>query len=188
MAKKKTKRTRLPRIMPAFRCARVSALRDRIREWDTQALLITNARDIRYLTGFCGEDSWAVVLAKFSVVYIISDSRFEEEIPVVAPGTKPVIRQKTTLAVELKKIIKRHRLKKVALQQGYVTLAQKKALAKEVGAGSLKAVDDGMLKQRSIKDKNEVALIEKAVGIQEESFRRTCKYIKPGMTEGEIAG
>lgn len=174
--------------MPAFRLTRIAALKKRIREWKTQALLVTNDRDIRYLTGFVGEDSWAIVLANSDIVYVISDSRFAEEIPEVAPGVKTVIRVNTALGEELAKIIKRHRINKIGIQQGYVTLAQKKAMAKHVPASKLKAVDDGLLKQRATKDGEEVKLIQKAVRIQEEAFRRTCRYIKPGMTEGEIAG
>lgn len=186
MAKKSTRST--SRKMPEFRLARVKALQERIRQWKTQALLVTNDRDIRYLTGFVGEDSWAIVQANSDVVTVISDSRFEEEIPHVAPGVKTVIRQSTTLQAELGKLFKKHRMKKIALQQSYVTLAQKKAIAKELSASKLQAVDDGLLKQRATKDKEEVRLIQKAVRIQEEAFTRTCRYIKPGMTEGEIAG
>ncbi len=186
MAKKTTRHR--SRKMPDFRRARIEALQQRIREWKTQALLVTNDRDIRYLTGFVGEDSWTLVPARGNAITIISDSRFEEEIPQVAPGVKRVIRQSTSLQQELSKLVKKHRMRKVALQQSYVTLAQKKAIAKEVGASKLKPVDDGLLKQRAIKDKEEVKLIRKAVRIQEEAFQRTCRYIKPGMTEGEIAG
>lgn len=174
--------------MPDFRKARLSALQDRIAEWEVDGLLVTNDRDIRYLTGFSGEDSWALVGADARKVIILSDSRFEEEIPLVAPGVRTIIRNKTTLPEEFGKLFKRRKLGKVAIQQSYVTLGQKKAIAKEVKASSLKAVDDGLLKQRAVKTADETKLIRKAVNIQQEAFGRTCRYIRPGMTEGEIAG
>jgi len=184
----KRKRRVSTKSMPAFRVERVKALRDRIAEWDADALLVTNDRDIRYLTGFNGEDSWAIVKANSNKVLIISDSRFEEEIPIVAPGVRTKIRNKTKLSEEVGKVFKRSKMKKIAVQQQYVTLAQKKAIAKEIKASSLKPVDDGLLKQRSIKQPQETKLIRKAVSIQQEAFSRTCKYMKPGMTEGEVAG
>ena len=40
---------------------RIGAVRRRLRSWGCQALLVCNPRDIRYLTGFVGDDSWLVV-------------------------------------------------------------------------------------------------------------------------------
>ena len=69
---------------------RVRALQQCIRKWPADALLITNPRDIRYLTGFVGDDSWALVRAKAAKVHVLSDSRFEEQIAREAPQVSAV--------------------------------------------------------------------------------------------------
>ena len=174
--------------MPDYRKSRIKALRSRIDSWGCDALLVTNARDIRYLTGFCGEDSWLVVRAKSATAIVISDSRFEEEIPQNAPGVRTIIRNSTSLPCELGKLVTKFDMSKVGIQQTYVTVNLRKSIAKEIKASKIKDVDDGLLIQRSFKDKFEMKLLRKAVNIQQAAFLETCKYIKPGMAEGEIAG
>ena len=81
MRSKPTKR----RTTPAQLAARVKALQKRIRQWKVSALLLTNPVDIRYLTNFVGEDSWALVPARGSRVHILSDFRFVVELQQDSP-------------------------------------------------------------------------------------------------------
>jgi len=48
-------------------------------------------------------------------------------------------------------------------------------------------VYDGLLMQRAVKTPEEVSLIRKALAIQQEAFKRTCRFIKPGRSEVEVA-
>ncbi len=168
---------------------RVAALQSTIRSKGGQALVVVNDRDIRYLTGFHGEASWAVVLAKSSKLYVLSDSRFEEEIPQQAPQATPVIRETgVTLVDELAKVCKRHRVGKLLFPHSQVSHELRKKLAKELGAKTLVGVGHLALAQREFKDTTEVDTIRQAVAVQEAAFLETCEYLKPGMTEGEVCG
>jgi len=164
----------------------VTGLRRRLDTLKTDAILITNPRDIRFLTGFVGDDSWALVRRASSKVTVISDFRFDEQIAREAPQVAVVMRKKS-LSDEVAKLADKFKLKKIGLQAAYVTLAQQKAIAKAVGAGRLKAVYDGLLMQRAVKTPEEVSLIRKALAIQQEAFKRTCRFIKPGRSEVEVA-
>jgi Xaa-Pro aminopeptidase len=166
--------------------ARVRALQERLADWKTPALLVTNPRDIRYLTGFVGDDSWAVVWAHGGPVSVISDFRFQEQIQREAPHVVVHLRKKG-LADELAKMLGKRRIRGLALQAEYVTLAQRKTLGKKVPRVSFKAVDDGLLKQRAVKDPGEVAAIRRALKIQQEAYRRTLAQLKPGQSEEQIA-
>jgi len=183
MAKKKTKRKT---STPANLADRVRLLQRRLRPSGASALLVTNARDIRYLTGFIGDDSWALIPMRGSKGYILSDFRFEEQIAKEAPHAVAIMRKKA-LAEELGKLTNRLRLKKIALQPDYLTLAQRRPLAKHLGAKRLLVKDDGLLMQRAVKDADEVKAIRKALAIQQQAFRETCDFIKPGQTENEVA-
>lgn len=190
MAKQKQKQKKQPPppAAPPHLASRVDALRQRLPHGKTDALLVTNDRDIRYLTGFVGHDSYAVVPLKKKAkqVYILSDFRFDEQIQREAPHAVRVIRSKG-MAEELAKLSKQSKLRTLAVQPGHVTLATRKRLAKEVGKKHLVEVEDGLLRQRAVKGVEEVAAIRKALGIQQQAFRETLAFMKPGQTEAEVA-
>ena len=165
---------------------RLRALQRRLGGWAADALLVSNPRDIRYLTGFAGDDSWLLVRKRAATVHVISDFRFEQELARSAPHVRSAMRT-GSLAEALAALIRRLRVGRVALQSSRVTLAQRKTLVKHVGARALLAVDAGMLSQRAVKGREEVAAIRRAVRIQEEAFRRTLAHIRPGRTEMQIA-
>ncbi len=150
------------------------------------ALLVSNARDVRYLTGFVGEDSWAVVPAKGAGVTVISDSRFEEQIQREAPHVTAKMRRRG-LSDEITALMDKRRMERIAFQADYVTCSQRGALAKKIGARRVVPVDDGLIQQRAVKGPEEIAAIKKALKIQQEAFRRTVEQIKPGQTEQQIA-
>lgn len=183
---KKTK-TRRAAGWPSDFLARVQQLRARMADSGCDGMLLTNPSDIRYLSGFSGEDSWALVTPTRFV--ILSDRRFEEELAEGVPFAPAVMRKKS-LPEELGKLTRRSRTRKLAVQSEYLTLVQRQAVAKQVGgAGGAKLapVQGWLLEQRSVKDAGEVALIEQAIAIQQEAFGRTLKKIREGMTERAIA-
>jgi Xaa-Pro aminopeptidase len=183
MAKHKAPKKPTP---PPWISARVKVSQKRLRTAGASALLVTNPCDIRYLTGFVGDDSWALIPMRGSKVYILSDFRFEEQIQKEAPHAVVVMRKKS-LAEELAALTARVKVDKIVVQPGYLTLSMRKALAKHLGARRILAVDDGMFVQRAVKDDSEVKAIRRALSIQQQAFRETCDFIKPGLSEYEVA-
>ncbi len=117
---------------------------------------------------------------------MISDFRFQEQIEREAPHVTAVMRKKT-LSEALAKICDRRGYRRLAIAASHVTLAQRQALAKQLGGKRLVNVDDGLLDQRAVKDTKEIASIRKAVGVTQEAFKRTLRFVKPGRTEYEVA-
>lgn len=183
--KKKSNSKPSSRKWPAHFAARVKRMRNRMKALNLDAFLITCEHDIRYFTGFCGEDAWALILPRS--VIIQSDRRFEEELANDCPFTKNIIRKKShpeTLAGLLPDTKKF----KLGLQSNYTTLAVRKTLVKHIGASRLQPTSNEVLKLRTVKDNEEIKRLTKAVRIQEKGFRAACEQIKPGMTEKHIAG
>lgn len=160
-------------------------LRKRLKHHELSALLITNPVDIRYLTGFIGDDSWALIPMSGATIYVLSDFRFTEQIEREAPHVRALLRKKT-LGDELKKLANKRGDTRIGLQQNHVSIAGHKGLVKRLGAKRLKTIDDGLTEQRAVKSPNEVKAIRKALSIQQTAFRETCDFIKPGMTEFEV--
>ena len=165
---------------------RVKKLKIRLADQGVDALLVTNPRDIRYLTGFVGDDSWALVTLKGTKVYVISDRRFEEQIQREAPQVKAVMREKS-LAEALAGVQKKTKLTRIGLQPDYVTVTQQKVLAKNLGRRLFKPIEDGLLKQRSVKDQTEVNFIRNSLKIQQAAFKKLISEIRPGDTEQALA-
>lgn len=167
---------------------RNKALRKRLSSAGIDALLVSSKRDIRYLTGFVGDDSLALVPigGKGKKPWIVSDFRFEEQIPREAPDAKMVIREKT-LVDAIGKIARQQGWETIGLQQEHVTLAQHKRLKKEFKARQLHALDDGLLVQRAVKSREEVRHILHALDYQQQAFKEMLEFIQPGMTESQVA-
>jgi Xaa-Pro aminopeptidase len=193
-SKSRSSSTRVP--WPDHLVERVRVLQKRLSgraARGADALVVTNPRDIRYLSGFVGDDSWALVPLRLDPrderrrkLWLLSDFRFEEQIDRDAPHTTPLMRKKG-LVEELRKLMKRSRIGKVAVQPGHVTVALRRKLAAELGARSVVEVEDGLLEQRSVKDADEVRAISRALAIQQQAFRETLELIEPGRTEEELA-
>jgi len=185
MAKKVVASRRSAPTPPQF-AARLRQLHKRLKKLHLDALLITNPRDIRYLCGFVGDDSWALVQSDTIRLHIISDSRFEEQIQREAPHVVAHMRRKS-LVDELQRLMDEEGLGRVGMQSQYVSLALCKQIEKKIDAQCLRNVDDGLLTQRAVKDKQEVALIRKAGRIQQQAFERLLTGLRPGQTENELA-
>lgn len=171
---------------PPLLRARVRDLQRRLAKRRCAALLVVNPLDIRYLTGFVGDDSWLLVPTRGVALTLLSDSRFEEQIQRESPHTRAVMR-KRSLAEELGKLAKAKKIKTLALPADHVTLAQREKLEPHLRGVKLKAIDDGMLSQRAIKTPDEVRHIVKAGKIQQQALADTLAWIRPGVREYEVA-
>lgn len=164
---------------------RLSDLRHRLAGKKVESLLVTCPQDIRYLTGFCGDDSWLLVPPS-GKLHLLSDSRFQEQIQRDAPQVIVHMRQ-GSLAEELAKAIGKLKLTHLALQQDHVTLAIRAGIRKQLENVSIHAIDDGLLNQRAVKQPSEVQAIRQALAIQQEAYRRTLEYVRAGQHEYEVA-
>lgn len=192
MAKRATTRKKKPAV-PKNLAARVEKLQSRLQADDMDGLIISNPHDIRYLTGFIGEDSWLWVPSAGSGLSAISDMRFKDHIPAEAPHIRAVMRGKDkdkneNLAQAAARILSRRNLKGVGVQAPYLRVSERKSIVKAFSAKVIKDYDDKLLYQRSIKDVTEIKNIQQAVKIQQIAFTEMREILKPGITEVEVAG
>lgn len=192
MAKRATTKKNKP-TAPKNLAARVKQLQGRLQSDDMDGLIISNPQDIRYLTGFVGDDSWLWVPATGTSLAAISDMRFKDHIPDEAPHIRAVMRGKNkghneNLAQAAARFLARRSLKRVGVQARYLRVPERKSIAKEFGAKTIKDYDDKLLYQRSIKDASEIKNIQQAIKIQQTAFTEMRDILKPGITEVEVAG
>ncbi len=155
-----------------------------MREKECDALLITNPRDIRFLSGFRGEDSFALLSAR--TLTIISDFRFAEELEEInAPGVRVHIRR-GDIANAVALIADRTGASRIGVQSEHLSVAARKTIARAVGGKRLRDTTGLLATARLRKDEIEVRQLRKAVRIQEEALEATLEAIEPGQTELEV--
>lgn len=165
---------------------RLKRLKRSLKQQELDGLLITNPADIHYLTGFRGEDSYAIVTGGKPT--IISDFRFAEELGKLGSGVKIVLRD-GPIAKATADALKSLGLDSIGVQGEYLTLGQRDALLKPLGAGAakkLRTTSDLVGSLRLIKTEDEVRAIRRAVKVQQEALLATLETVRPGQTELEV--
>ncbi len=163
-------------------------MRQSLAEKKLPGLLVTNYKDVSYLTGFEGDDSYAILTP--DRLTLISDSRYEEQIQREAPGLEVIIRKKG-INEAVCKALKKLKLPRLAVESENMTLRQRDAFAKEISKAKFNTklipVDDIVIDARNIKDYYEVQIIEQAIAIAEHGFTKLKANLRVGMTENEVA-
>lgn len=195
-AKKKTQGpASKPIPVPATNyAARLTRLRGFVTQAGLDHLLVTNPLDVAYLTGFLGGDSYLLVGPESAT--IISDFRYEEELRSVKKLASIFIR-KGAMTQAVAEVFGGTKIDRCGLQAEVVTMAEREALMAAIGdpvSGRLVSTTGILAKMRVIKDASEVAMIRRAIQIQEQALLATLPTIKigkggggAGQTEQEIA-
>jgi Xaa-Pro aminopeptidase len=181
-SRKKTARRRARKARGPL-AARLSRVREELRERDLDALLVSHPPDIRYLTSFRGDDS--LLLLTHDKAIVISDFRFEEELAALGRDYDVRIRTRPH-APTIEQIASDLKIDRLALQSDHMTIAGRRRLAKRLGARRLKDVSGLVARCRAVKDEGEIQTIRRAIRIQEKAFDATLEQIGPGMSEREI--
>jgi len=163
---------------------RLARLRQALKRCKLSALLITNRFDHIYATGFTGEDSAVLVTA--AQVHVISDGRFATSIRAEIPWAEVSLR-KGSLNEEIASVVRACRLRSLALQSEYLSVANRAELAGMLRGVKLIDAPPIFRDLRVCKDAGEVALINKAARIAEAAYHAMLASLRIGQTELEIA-
>lgn len=163
---------------------RLRICRQTLRRHKVAAYLVTNRADHYYLTGFSGEDSALLVTAR--EVYLISDGRFETSIRQEAPWAKVALRQ-GQLVDEIAKVVRRARVKSLAVQAETMSVAQRDTLRRKLRGVKVSAAPSIVDELRVLKTSAELKIVDRAIRIAEAAYRAMLATIRLGQTELELA-
>ncbi|NLW83692.1 MAG: aminopeptidase P family protein [Phycisphaerae bacterium] len=161
---------------------RVRAVRQRLHEERLDGLIVTGVENVRYLTGFTGHDSWAVVLPK-SVV-LVTDSRYTEQAMAECIGCR-VVERKGPLAIKVNELLETRTIEAVGVEDN-CTVATLQGIRKAMSV-RVKPVRNVVEAVRMIKTETEVRLIQKASKIAFDAMDWALGQLQPGMTERQLA-
>ena len=153
-------------------------------EHGLDAMLVTSAPGERYAVGFEGE-GW--VLVSRDGAHYSTDGRYIEAARQPVTGAEIVLTERGQSHLALaREEIRRRGLKRVGFESGRVSADElgrwKDSLPCELVAAQ--GLLDGL---RAAKDEEELARMRQAQRITDEAFREILNFIRPGLTEQEVA-
>jgi Xaa-Pro aminopeptidase len=163
---------------------RVDVIRAELSKKHIDALLLTKPADVTYLTGFYGEDSWALVTK--NATYLLTDSRYTEQAEKECVRTT-IVERKGPIAEAAGKLLRKLKSVKTAGVENSIPLGLYQTMKKGTNV-PLKAFESPVDAPRSCKDGGELAAIRTAAAVAATAFARLRRYIKPGITESALAG
>ncbi len=159
-------------------------LRNKMSTSDLQGLIISNPTNIKYLTNIDAEGT--LLLTRKENIYI-TDGRYIEHVHSTLTLFDEII------VYDIHDVSKEDYenffmyCENVGFEENYVTYANYKEYIRKYKINHLVETENIIEKQRMIKDEEEISNIEKACEITDNCFSYILTYIKPGMTEKEIA-
>ncbi|MCD7891704.1 MAG: aminopeptidase P family protein [Ruminococcus sp.] len=153
---------------------------------DVESVLITSDVNRRYFTGM--KSSAGTVIAFRDKAYLIIDFRYIEKARAVVKNAE-VIEQKALFS-QLQKLLHEHSAGNMAIESQTMTVSELALYKKsfpEIKIISNDMLSNGISTLRTVKDEEEIACIRKAQEIAEAAFEHILGFIKPGVTEREIA-
>jgi Xaa-Pro aminopeptidase len=163
---------------------RVKNVRAVLKNLRADALIVTKFSNVTYLTGFMGDDSWAIVTG--AKTYLVTDSRYTEQARTECAGYR-IIERKEGMAKVVGQILQKQKAVKNIVVEDSASMAMFSALKKNVRR-RIKKVGEIVEKLREIKDEEEIKAIKKAAEIAQRALAATIRHIKPGVSENEVAG
>lgn len=163
--------------MEDFLSGRLATLKKRLVSSQLEAILITNLKNIYYLTGFSGTAATVLVTPKRSI--FITDARYT----LMAKNKVKhfdVIESRTPLK-EILTILRADKCQHLAFENE-ISFAFYQSLQAQFSGIELQAQSGYIEEQRIIKDASEIATIAKACSISDKAFIDVLDYIKPGQT------
>ncbi|MCY3019909.1 MAG: Xaa-Pro peptidase family protein [Planctomycetota bacterium] len=177
---------------------RLQHFREALHARKLPAALITNERNVRYLSGFSGGDSALLVTAEHKV--LLTDFRYLEEARKTVPSWEVVIEKVRRGADGKPEVLIPHglmekaghmmrklRLRKLGFEAGDMRVADLRNLRKAARGVRLKPQNGLVGELRLCKSPWEVRQIEKALRIQERAFEELCRSLEDGIREREAA-
>jgi Xaa-Pro aminopeptidase len=164
--------------------SRLSRLRGVMQAKRLDALLVSSVPSVRYLSGFTGDSSVALVAR--SGQYLLTDFRFEEEAAITAPLFRCLLRKRGMIEL-VEKLARRLRLRKLGFEEHVLTAAELRALTGRLGRSRLAPTTGLVEGLRAIKSPAEVETIRKAVAAAERGLGLARRAIRAGATEASAA-
>lgn len=162
---------------------RVQRVQEQLEKRGLDALLITSPYNLRYVSNFTGTTGLSVITKEKA--FFVTDFRYTEQAAQQAEGFE-IIQNKGLIYKEVAQIVDEEKLEKVGFEEDHLTVSIYQTVDELVGSDLEPA--SGLVEElREVKEPQEVETIKKAIEITESAYTHILNFIKPGMTEIQVA-
>ena len=161
---------------------RITRLRSFLTDKQAEAVIITKNENVHYFSGFYGEESALVIT--MDKEYLITDSRYVEQAEQQSDFT--VAEQKKGLLLKISEIVKNMCVRHLAFEANALLYTDYSTLAEMMPSVNL-SIPVNLDNLRVQKNEEEIKLIKKAVEISDKAFDHIIEFIRPGVSENDIA-
>lgn len=163
---------------------RIEKLHEKMRLKDTDAVLITKRENYMYMSGFTGTSACLFITGHRAV--LLTDFRYVDQAAAQAPEYE-IIKYTGNKFNELNDLIESEKVEKLSFEDGCLTFAEHAEFVERLKVNVFSPLGGAVEELRRIKDASEIELIKKAVNIADGVFTHILKFIKPGVSEVELA-
>ena len=170
--------------------ARVQSVRRLLKDHHLDCLMVSNAQNRRYLSGFTGSSGYLFITGAEAV--LATDFRYVEQAAVQAPDF--AVHRIGGRFDWIAGLLEELDAKKVGFESDDLSVAALAAIKGALSGGKghlpapeLLATSDVVLGLRQYKDSEELRVLERASRIADQSFEAVVSSVEPGMTEATIA-
>jgi Xaa-Pro aminopeptidase len=153
-----------------------------------EAILITHAPDVRYLSGFTGSNG-AVALAGGQAA-LFTDGRYTSQAKAETHGLRVVVDKKPVAALAVEWLLQR-KIKRCAFDAGNTSVAALETMRRAVPAGLRRnfflETKDLVATLREVKDAAEIIKMRRAAALGCSLFEGALQHVVAGSKESEVA-
>lgn len=164
--------------------SRLVKLREKLKQKDIDAALITKKENYIYLSGFTGSAAQLIITQDDAI--LVTDFRYIEQAEKQAKEFK-VIQYRESSIKAVNDILVNKSVKKLGFEDSFITYFIYSEFKSKLSVKDLVPLEGLVENIRITKDLYEIEIIKKAVQIADSAFMHILGYIRPGIMETEIA-
>jgi Xaa-Pro aminopeptidase len=161
-------------------------LRRHLEERELDAILISQAENRRYLSGFTGSSGFLLISSAKAI--LATDFRYVEQAALQAPQFE-IFHTRGGLTEWLPELASSLGIKKLGFEAADMSFAVHQQLAEAVARVSLRLIpSEGLVEGlRAVKEEEEKMLLSQAAELADAAWEHILSLIHPGMTERQAA-
>ena len=163
----------------------INKLKEFLKEKNAAALIMSE-ENICYFTSFHSSNGYLVVTGEKA--YFFTDSRYIEAAQNTVKGCRAVLL--TRVSTEIKEYVRENGILKIYTERNRISVSTAdflKTAFLPCRVTFSKKLEELITSSREIKEAEEIECIKKAQSIAEAAFNHVLTFIKPGVTEKQIA-
>ncbi|MCX7771882.1 MAG: aminopeptidase P family protein [Clostridia bacterium] len=165
---------------------RLEKVRNIIKNKNVDAVLVTGRPNTLYLSGFTGTTSFLLISSERA--FLVTDFRYTIQAKQQVFEGIEVIEHEDTFHATLNELMTDHKLQRIGFEGNTLTFSEYEKFKEKLSfANFFLNIGSAIDSIRMIKDQDEIERISEAVLLGDKVFDHILGFIKPGLTEMQVA-